>query len=72
MAFFIRILLVKKNFKFHAPVQKCHFGEIEKLPNSVDSIFLLFITQGSSFLNCSLMRSFLKIAVITQHIKQIR
>ena len=22
----------KKKFKFHAPVQKCHFGKIEKLP----------------------------------------
>ena len=26
------MLLVKKNFKFHARVQKCHFGKIEKLP----------------------------------------
>ena len=22
----------QKKFKFHAPVQKCHFGKIEKLP----------------------------------------
>ena len=28
--FFKRILLVKKNFKFHTPVQKCHFGKIAK------------------------------------------
>ena len=25
------MLLAKKNFKFHAPVQKCHFGKNEKL-----------------------------------------
>jgi hypothetical protein len=29
---FKRMLLAKKNFKFHARVQKCHFGKIEKLP----------------------------------------
>ena len=26
------MLLAKKNFEFHAQVQKCHFGKIEKLP----------------------------------------
>jgi hypothetical protein len=29
---FKTILLAKKNFQFHAQVQKCHFGRIEKLP----------------------------------------
>ena len=26
------MLLAKKNFEFHAQIQKCHFGKIEKLP----------------------------------------
>ena len=26
------MLLAKKFFEFHARVQKCHFGKIEKLP----------------------------------------
>ena len=26
------MLLVEKFFEFHARVQKCHFGKIEKLP----------------------------------------
>ena len=31
------MLLVEKIFKFHARVQKCHFGMIEKLPGSTKS-----------------------------------
>ena len=27
------MLLAKKKSEFHAQVQKCHFGKIEKLPN---------------------------------------
>ena len=26
------MLLARKNFEFHAQVQKCHFGKIKKLP----------------------------------------
>ena len=44
---FKRILLVKKKFKFHAPVQKCHFGKIEKLPKKPSQELNFFVVLGS-------------------------
>ena len=51
------MLLAKIFFKFHALVQKCHFGEIEKLPgietkNSnicVKQMFFTIFVKKSSF-----------------------
>ena len=40
------MFLAKKFFEFHAPVQKCHFGRMEKLPKVIKG------TMNSWTLNC--------------------
>ena len=39
------MLLAKKNFKFHAEVQKCHFGKNEKLHQTFPSPVFLVLQQ---------------------------
>ena len=39
----------QKKFKFHAPVQKCHFGKIEKLPMNLSKAWDAKLEAASFF-----------------------